>query len=186
MISNLSHGENERFTMENEGNIISVGCLIEGGIKMIVKYKSSDRIAWWVGLICFCALICVIALGLYDEYLLIPCGVLLLIVSFPHAFSSYEFNEQGVNWKCAFINRFFTWDDFKFIGKQHLCGGGTPPRDFIRCCTVPLPKDMTEKKLEKKIFWPLFRTITIEWQGEVFYQDFLQYCGGERDDRSKT
>ena len=48
---------------------------------MIVKYKSSDRIAWWVGLICFCALICVIALGLYDEYLLIPCGVLLLITS---------------------------------------------------------------------------------------------------------
>jgi hypothetical protein len=29
MISNLSHGENERFTMENEGNIISVVIFIE-------------------------------------------------------------------------------------------------------------------------------------------------------------
>lgn len=41
MISNLSRGENERFTMENEGNIISIELLISSLAHL--RHRLGDR-----------------------------------------------------------------------------------------------------------------------------------------------
>lgn len=150
---------------------------------MTVKPLRSGRIAWYVGLALFAVVAYAVFSGFRNDPLLLVCLAAILIVSFPYVFSVYELTEQGVDRKCVCFHRFYPWDSFAFIGRQHLYGGGTPAQDYIRMCTVLLLKTMTQKQLEHKIFWPPFQTVSIDWRGEAFYQQVLQYAGGERDIR---
>ena len=53
---------------------------------------------------------------------------------------------------------------------------------YIRCSTEPLPKLMTAKQFQKKLYWRPSKTITIAWPekgGKEMYRKFLTFCGGE-------
>lgn len=116
-------------------------------------------------------------------------GLTWMIGMFTKAFSTYYIDYEGITQKCFFVKRHFYWEDFKFIGEHEMSGGfwSTGGKSWaLRCSTIALPKNMTEKEFKKKAYWPPSKTITIDFPEkniEQFYQEFLSYCGGERDIR---
>ena len=156
---------------------------------MTIKPEKAYTILWF----CLLILLPLTIYGIYDKlYQLIPilAGQLaILVVSFTKAFSVYTLDYQGITQKCVFFTRRFKWDSFKYIGVQRLTKGGkmtTSSSYYIRCSTLALPKNMTEKEFEKKLYWWPSKTITLPWpdkNGDELYRNFLSYCGGERDIR---
>lgn len=156
---------------------------------MVIKPQKGTVFAWWfLGILLF-------STGIYaltHDYaaqgiMVILMGFIITIGLFTNVFSIYYLDYEGITQKCLFVERHFYWKDFKFIGKQDIAGVSRGARSrHIRCSTAPLPKNLTAKEFEKKLDWPLTKTITIEWPdkvGDEFYQKFLSYCGGERDIR---
>lgn len=157
---------------------------------MIIKPQKSTFFAWFFVLTWIPALIYLHYVDFISNnatVFLIASVVIVLSLYFTTAFSTYYLDYEGITQKCFFVTRHFYWKDFKFVGKQLEAGSGMNVRSVqIRCSTVPLPKEMTAKELEEKVYWPPSKTITIEWRqkgGDEFYQEFLSYCGGERDIR---
>ena len=156
---------------------------------MIIKPQRSTVFAWFFILSWIPA---VIYLGfrynfdIMEWVFIIVIIISTLVMIFTKAFSTYYLDYEGISQKCFFVTRRFCWGDFKFICKHRIVSSGNGMQCHIRCSTVPLPKEMTVKELEKKIYWPPSKTITIEWPhkgGDEFYREFLSYCGGERDIR---
>ena len=157
---------------------------------MTIKPQKSTVFAWffilsWIPAVMYLRYIDMLSYS--GTLFLIAFFILVLALMFTKAFSTYYLDYDGITQKCFFATRYFAWKDFKFIGKNRDVGGNRPaPALSIRCSTVPLPKNLTAKELEKKSYWPPSRTITIEWPekgGDEFYREVLSYCGGERDIR---
>lgn len=166
---------------------------------MVIRPQKSTVFAWWFcWIFFFVGIYFIVAWPLIEDgavshtavggVALICISTCVIIVMFSHAFSTYYLDYEGITQKAFFVERRFYWKDFKFIGKHETSGGFWSSRRglCLRCSTVALPKNMTKKELEKKTHWPLSTTITIEWPHKneyQFYQEFLSYCGGERDIR---
>lgn len=156
---------------------------------MVIKPQKGTVFAW-----CFLVIL-LFSTGIHaltHEYdargvMIILMGFIITIGLFTKAFSIYYLDYEGITQKCLFVERHFAWKDFKFIGKHEMVGVSRGARSRqIRCSTASLPKNLTAREFEKKLYWPLTKTITIEWPekgGDAFYQEFLSYCGGERDIR---
>lgn len=164
---------------------------MRGGSYMIIKSQRSTLYAWFF--ILFLLLLTVLLnltylkeMRLHQRIYIIILYLIGLVFLFTRAFSTYYLDHTGITQKCFFITRHFDWKEFKFIKRQEMAGNGGGRTIVIRCSTAALPKSITAKELETKVFWPPSKTITIEWPnkgGEAFYQEFLSYCGGERDIR---
>ena len=156
---------------------------------MIIKPQKSTVFVWFFFLAWIPALIYLMHRYRpidFEWVFVIALIIFILAMSFTKAFSTYYLDYEGISQKCFFVTRRFCWGDFKFICKHRIVSSGNGMQCHIRCSTVPLPKEMTVKELEKKIYWPPSKTITIEWPhkgGDEFYREFLSYCGGERDIR---
>lgn len=165
---------------------------------MTIKPQKSTTVVWFLAWIFAFAGIYIIARepltstgavssSAVSGTMLIAISLCVIIETFSAAFSTYYLDYEGITQKCFFLTRHFYWKDFKFIGIHEIAGVSDAPRScHIRCSTVPLPKNLTAKELEKKTHWPPSKTITIEWRykgGDEFYREFLSYCGGERDIR---
>ena len=154
---------------------------------MVIKPQKSTVFAWFFILSWIPA---VIYLGYrykvetWKQNCIIIFFLVVLIMMFTKAFSTYYLNYEGITQKCFFVTKHFGWDEFKFIGKQRMPARGrfSTPSTWIRCSTMALPENLTVKQFEK-MNWPILKTMTIEWHGDQFYQEFLSYCGGERDIR---
>ena len=157
---------------------------------MIIKPQRSTVFAWFFILSWIPA---VIYLGfrynfdIMEWVFIIVIIISTLVMIFTKAFSTYYLDYEGITQKCFFLTRHFYWKDFKYIGMHEMVGVSSTGRSWhIRCSTRPLPKNLTAKELQKKLYWPPSKTITIEWPekgGDEFYREFLSYCGGERDIR---
>ncbi len=157
---------------------------------MIIKPQRSTVFAWFFILSWIPA---VIYLGfrynfdIMEWVFIIVIIISTLVMIFTKAFSTYYLDYEGITQKCFFLTRHFYWKDFKYIGMHEMVGVSSTGRSWhIRCSTRPLPKNLTAKELQKKLYWPPSKTITIEWPEkgcDEFYREFLSYCGGERDIR---
>lgn len=157
---------------------------------MVIKPQKSTTFAWfwilsWIPAVKYLEYRDLVTLSAMKFFIVFI--IIILVLMFSSAFSTYYLDYDGITQKCFLVTRHFDWKDFKFIGKKRDIGGSRPaPALSIRCSTVPLPKNMSAKEFDKKSYWPPSKTITIEWPnkgGEAFYQEFLSYCGGERDIR---
>ena len=165
---------------------------------MTIKPQKSTTVVWFLAWIFAFAGIYIIARepltstgavssSAVSGTMLIAISLCVIIGTFSAAFSTYYLDYEGITQKCFFLTRHFYWKDFKYIGMHEMVGVSSTGRSWhIRCSTRPLPKNLTAKELQKKLYWPPSKTITIEWPekgGDEFYREFLSYCGGERDIR---
>lgn len=160
---------------------------------MIIKPQKGTVFAWWFyWLFFFVGIYILVGYPLIEDgsvsstavggATIICTSIIFIIGVFTKAFSTYWLDYEGITQKCFFVERYFCWKDFKFIRAHKIWGG----MRWLRCSTVALPTNMTEKEFEKKTHWSLRGTITIEFpheNGDEFYREFLSYCGGERDIR---
>lgn len=158
---------------------------------MIIRPDKATTIIWF----CFLMIFPLVKLFVWENeqvtaiWLMIS-ALALLIVSFTSAFSVYTLDNEGITQKCVFFTRRFPWSSFKFIGVQKLTRGGGAMAGgsnyLIRCSITALPKSLTERQLEKKLYWRPSTSISIplpDKNGDEVYREFLSYCGGERDIR---
>lgn len=121
---------------------------------MIIKPQKSTVFAWFFFLAWIPALIYLMhRYGPIDfEWVfVIALIIFILAMSFTKAFSTYYLDYEGISQKCFFVTRHFCWRDFKFICKHRIVSSGNGMQCHIRCSTVPLPKEMTVKELEKNL-----------------------------------
>lgn len=153
---------------------------------MTIKPLKSDTVMWLIMafLVLPASIMCMIQkdsdIKIGGFYFFAICCVYLPLL-FDVSFSMYYVDKDGIREENFLTSRSFSWNDFKFIGYQRYTKG-SKHSFHILCLTKALPRDMTQEKFQKTFFRRKY-AITLRYRNEDFYQEFLYYCGGERDIR---
>lgn len=116
-------------------------------------------------------------------------GILLVVVIALHvtfvalkeALTYYILDENGITEHFLSRTRTFSWDECRFIKR---IGRKRYERtiDTIVCSKSGLPANISERKV-CSYRWPEKNTMFIVGRSDEIYQQFLTWCGGERDIR---
>ena len=123
-----------------------------------------------VGALVFCILIALVV-ALPSTYILLKQGL-----------TYYILDEEGITEHCLSKSRTFLWRDCQFV-KRIKVEAFRHANDVIICYRPGLPVEMSDREIYK-YNWPRKDTMRISNCSDSIYQEFLIWCGGERDIRT--
>ena len=99
-------------------------------------------------------------------------------------FVVYTIDEKGITEKVFSKSRTFQWQECKYIMRTSIQGSlSRTTTQAIICSKCALPPDLSAQKIPT-YHWPKQDTMRILNADDRIYNDFLSWCGGERDIRN--
>ena len=162
--------DGRRYIMKIEGlksafPVIVIIWAVSAAIPVVSFCTDPDNL----GAIVFCVLLA-LAMALPASYLLIKQGL-----------TYYTLDGDGITEHFFSHTRTFRWDECRFIKQVYLRSRYNSVKTIV-CCKSGLPYGMPESKIYS-YHWPNKDTIRIGNRPDSVYQEFLTWCGGERDIR---
>ena len=118
---------------------------------------------------------------LFGIFLAVVMALYVTFVALKEALTYYTLDGEGITEHFLSRTRTFRWDECRFIKR---IGRKRYERtiDTIVCSKSGLPANISERKISS-FQWPKKNTMFIVGRSDEIYQEFLTWCGGERDIR---
>lgn len=114
-------------------------------------------------------------------FLAVSISLSVTFVAVKEALTYYTLDENSITEHFLSRTRTFRWDECRFIKKIKRKYYGRIS-DTIVCSKSGLPVHISERKI-CSYQWPEKNTMFIVDRSDEIYQEFLTWCGGERDIR---
>lgn len=119
---------------------------------------------------------------LFSILLVVVIALYVTFVALREALTSYTLDREGITEHFLSRTRTFRWDECRFI-KRIERKRYERTIDTIVCSKSGLPANISERKI-RSYRWPEKDTMFIVGRSDEIYQEFLIWCGGERDIRT--